>query len=131
MDPDRNGGPKMDPDRGSGGGDGSAFGGGAGWLVVAFVSPVGVNVPALAARLLGGDVRPAPGGPTLGSLQSVAAQAQANARRREEQAAVTAKQIAELQQLTQASLKELHEILPFMKTWLQSPPGSAPRKPGR
>jgi hypothetical protein len=34
---------------------GSPFGGGAGWVVVAFVSPVGINVPDLAVRMLGGS----------------------------------------------------------------------------
>jgi hypothetical protein len=32
----------------------SVFGGGAGWVVVAFISPVGINVPDLAIGMLGG-----------------------------------------------------------------------------
>jgi hypothetical protein len=54
-DPKETGRAGGDPkETGRGGREGPCTGGGAGWVVVAFVSPVCMNVPEFASRMLGG-----------------------------------------------------------------------------
>jgi|SRR5436190_24063312 len=48
----------LDP-KGGGRGAGGGFGGGGGWVVVAFISPVGIDIPMLAANVLRGTSSPA------------------------------------------------------------------------
>jgi hypothetical protein len=61
----------------------SGFGGGAGggWVVVAFISPVGMNVPELAARMLTGSNPRGPSGSRLMPIGKTAVLAQEKARR--------------------------------------------------
>jgi hypothetical protein len=69
-------------DKDAGKGEGSGFGGGAGgWVVVAFISPVGVDVPGLAAGILRGESsQPSGSSPRRKALSSAVALAQKEAR---------------------------------------------------
>ena len=69
-----------------------SFGGGAGWLVVAFLSPVGVNVPEFAARVLRGTgSSPVATSPFTKAIASAAVDAQQKARRQARQLDATVK----------------------------------------
>jgi hypothetical protein len=69
-------------DKDIGKGEGSGFGGGGGgWVVVAFISPVGTDVPGLAARILRGESsQPSSRGPRRKRLATAIALAQKAAR---------------------------------------------------
>src|SRR5262245_60212077 len=69
-------------DKDMGKGEGSGFGGGGGgWVVVAFISPVGMDVPGLAARILRGETsQPSSRSPRRKALGSAIALAQKAAR---------------------------------------------------
>ena len=70
-------------DAGRGGGE-SAYGGGLGWAVVAFMGPVGLDISQLAARMLSGTRPQGPNGDNPGSkaLGDAAMRAQAAWRKR-------------------------------------------------
>lgn len=61
LDPKGGGRAEGDPLDPKGGGRGArgGFGGGSGWVVVAFISPVGIDIPMLAADVLRGTSSPA------------------------------------------------------------------------
>src|SRR5689334_19706305 len=68
-------------DKDTGKGEGSGFGSGGGWVVVAFISPVGMDVPGLAARILRGDgSQPSSSSPRRRALGSAILLAQKAAR---------------------------------------------------
>jgi hypothetical protein len=85
-DPFKDAGRDEDPfkDAGKGAPD-MAFGGGGGWVVVAFVSPVGLSVPELAVRMLRGKGPPRNGGRKALAIAKTAVLAQEEARRRSEE----------------------------------------------
>src|SRR5262245_29937001 len=94
-------------DKDVGKGEGSGFGGGAGgWVVVAFISPVGMDVPGLAARILRGESsQPSSGSPRRKALGSAIVLAHKAARdqqtQQREQEARQAKLRNEYEQLRQ------------------------------
>lgn len=97
--------------RGAGGGFGG--GGGCGWVVVAFISPVGMDIPMLAANVLRGTSSPA--GPTR---QDVAIANAVSIAQAAEQAKAVAKLVAAATAAT---------VLPSARAYV--PPAS--KDPGR
>jgi hypothetical protein len=81
--PKRDEDPKPSPARGMG--FGSQFGGGAGWVVVAFISPVGLNVPDLAINMLSGGAPSGGDGQLFRPIGELAVIAQEIARKEAEQ----------------------------------------------
>jgi hypothetical protein len=91
-------------DKETGKGEGSGFGGGGGWVVVAFISPVGMDVPGLAARILRGErSQPSSGSPRRKALGSAILGAQKAARAQQIQ--------LRDQELRQAKLRNEYEQL--------------------
>jgi hypothetical protein len=82
---------------GRGGNGGGTFGGGGGWVVVAFISPVSTDVPAMAARILRGESANSPTSPQRRALGKAGALAQKDAVKRE--------RVARAQQAEQQKLR--------------------------